>query len=128
MGRPPRRLPETRPPEHPLPAADDVLRALAQVMAPLARLLLASGLDYTRLSAELMPLFIEHARLELLRSGQNDTDSALSLLSGVHRKDGGWQCGAGEAAEPQAGAYAFAGEHLGILVVNEGERIPKKYQ
>ena len=87
MGRPPRRLPETRPPEHPLPAADDVLRALAQVMAPLARLLLASGLDYTRLSAELKPLFIEQARLELLRSGQKDTDSALSLLSGVHRKD-----------------------------------------
>jgi hypothetical protein len=70
-----------------LPAAEDVLRALAQVMAPLARLLLASGLDYTRLAAELKPLFIEQARLELLRSGQKDTDSAISLLSGVHRKD-----------------------------------------
>ena len=87
MGRPPRRLPCNPPPEHPLPAAEDVLRALAQVMAPLARLLLASGLDYTRLAAELKPLFIEQARLELLRSGQKDTDSAISLLSGVHRKD-----------------------------------------
>ena len=87
MGRPPRRLPSTTPPEHPLPAAEDVLRALAQVMAPLARLLLASGLDYTRLAAELKPLFIEQARLELLRNGQKDTDSAISLLSGVHRKD-----------------------------------------
>ena len=87
MGRPPRRLPAARPTEHPLPPAEDVLRALTQVIAPLARLLLASGLDYTRLSAELKPLFIEQARLELLRTGQNDTDSAISLLSGVHRKD-----------------------------------------
>ncbi|MDE1978734.1 MAG: hypothetical protein KGI86_05320 [Betaproteobacteria bacterium] len=87
MGRPPRRLPCPPPPEHPMPASEDVLRALAQVMAPLARLLLASGLDYTRLAAELKPLFIEQARLELLRSGQKDTDSAISLLSGVHRKD-----------------------------------------
>ncbi|MGA8009004.1 MAG: DUF6502 family protein [Thiomonas sp.] len=87
MGRPPRRLPSTRPPEHPLPAAEDLLRALTQVMAPLARLLLAGGLDYTRLAAELKPVFIEQARLELVRSGQKDTDSAISLLSGVHRKD-----------------------------------------
>ncbi|MGC9162885.1 MAG: DUF6502 family protein [Thiomonas sp.] len=87
MGRPPRRLPSAPASEHPLPAAEDVLRALAQVMAPLARLLLASGVNYTRLAAELKPLFIEQARLELLRTGQNDTDSAISLLSGVHRKD-----------------------------------------
>lgn len=87
MGRPPRRLPSTPPPEHPLPAAEDLLRALTQVMAPLARLLLAGGLDYTRLAAELKPVFIEQARLELVRSGQKDTDSAISLLSGVHRKD-----------------------------------------
>jgi hypothetical protein len=64
-----------------------VLRALAQVLAPLARLLLAGGMDYTRLAAELKPLFIEQARQELLRHGQKDTDSAISALSGVHRKD-----------------------------------------
>lgn len=87
MGRPPRRLPAARPPEHPLPAAEDALRALQQVLAPLVRLVLAAGLDYTRLAAELKPLFIEQARLELLRTGQGDTDSAISLLSGVHRKD-----------------------------------------
>ncbi|CUA98794.1 DUF6502 family protein [Thiomonas bhubaneswarensis] len=87
MGRPPRHLPAARSVEHPLPSTEDVLRALVQVMGPLARLLLASGVDYTRLAAELKPLFIEQARLELLRSGQNATDSAISLLSGVHRKD-----------------------------------------
>ena len=69
------------------PPAPEVLRALGQVLAPLVRLLLASGVDYTRLSAELKPLFIEQARLELARHAQRPTDSAISVLSGVHRKD-----------------------------------------
>lgn len=87
MGRPPRHLPPNRPPEHAVPPADEVLRTLGTVLAPLVRLLLASGLDYTRLAAELKLLFIEQARLELTRRGQADTNSAISLLSGVHRKD-----------------------------------------
>lgn len=70
-----------------MPPAEEVLRSAGSVLAPLVKLLLASGLDYTRLAAELKPLFIEQARLELLRRGQADTNSAISLLSGVHRKD-----------------------------------------
>lgn len=87
MGRPPRRLPDTGPPAHPAPPVDDVLRAIGVILAPLIRLLLASGADYPRLASELKPLFVEQARLELDRAGRNATDSALSLLSGVHRKD-----------------------------------------
>jgi hypothetical protein len=87
MGRPPRNLPASNAPDQPLPQADDTLRALRSILAPLVRLLLATGVEYTRLSAELKPLFIEQARLELLRSGRKDTDSAISLISGVHRKD-----------------------------------------
>lgn len=87
MGRPPRLLPAAQPPAPLLPPADDVLRALGRILGPLARLLLAGGMDYTRLAAALKPLCIEQARQELLRRGQADTDSAISLLSGVHRKD-----------------------------------------
>ncbi len=90
MGRQPLRPPGSTPAapaSGPAPAAQDVLQALAQVMAPLLRLLLASGADYSRLSAELKPLFIEQACLELHRHGQRLTDSAISVLSGVHRKD-----------------------------------------
>jgi len=87
MGRPPRNLPASNAPAQPLPQAEDVVRALRAILAPLVRLLLATGVDYTRLSAELKPLFIEQAQLELLRCGRKDTDSAISLLSGVHRKD-----------------------------------------
>ena len=87
MGRPPRRLPDIGPPAQPSPLVDDVLRAIDVILAPLIRLLLVSGADYPRIAAELKPLFVEQARLELIRAGQKDTDSALSLLSGVHRKD-----------------------------------------
>ena len=87
MGRPPRHLPPNSSSELGLPPADEVSRALGGVLAPLVRLLLASGLDYTRLIAELKLVFIEQARLELMRGGQTDTNSAISLLSGVHRKD-----------------------------------------
>lgn len=87
MGRPPRHLPDGQSTARPLPQAEDALSALRGILAPLVRLLLAAGVDYTRLAAELKPLFIEQARRELLRSARKDTDSALSLLSGVHRKD-----------------------------------------
>ena len=87
MGRPPLRPPAPPAASATVPPAPDVLRALGEVLAPLVRLLLASGVDYTRLTAELKPLFIEQARAELQRHGQRETDSAVSVLSGVHRKD-----------------------------------------
>lgn len=87
MGRSRRNLPPNQPPEHGVPPADEVLRTLEAVLAPLVRLLLASGLDYTRFAADLKPLFIEQAQLELMRGRQPDTNSAISLRSGVHRKD-----------------------------------------
>ena len=63
------------------------MRTLEVICAPLLRLLLASGLDYTQLAAALKPWFIDQAQQVLLSNAQKDTDSAISLLSGVHRKD-----------------------------------------
>lgn len=60
---------------------------LGDVLAPLVRLLIATGVDSPRLAAELKLIFIEQAHQELLHTGRADTDSAISLLSGVHRKD-----------------------------------------
>lgn len=70
----------------PLPP-DDVVQAVETVLRPAVRLLLRSGIDYPRLSADLKALFIEEAAAEIGRAGQSTTDSAISLLSGVHRKD-----------------------------------------
>jgi hypothetical protein len=63
------------------------LQAVMAVLRPAVRLLLRSGTDYPRLASELKSVFIEEAAAELRRTGQAGTDSAISLLSGVHRKD-----------------------------------------
>ena len=64
-----------------------VLGAVLRVMAPLVRWLLRSGVGYTEFSAALKPVFLAEAQKEVLRTGGKPTDSALSLLSGLHRKD-----------------------------------------
>jgi len=56
-------------------------------MAPLARLLVANGVTYTMFARALKPVFLQAAERELQSEGKRITDSALSLLSGVHRKD-----------------------------------------
>lgn len=86
MGRPPRHLPQHSP-GFQLPSADTVLEAVTQVVTPMVRLLVACGVDYVRFAAVLKRAFIEQALKELQEQGVADTDSALSLLSGVHRKD-----------------------------------------
>jgi hypothetical protein len=61
---------------------------LALVMVrPLVTWLLRSGVGYGEFCVALKPVFLERAQDETLRSGVKSTDSALSLLSGLHRKD-----------------------------------------
>ncbi len=57
------------------------------MLKPLARLLLRHGVAYPAFAAALKQVFLEAARDELRSTGQKQTDSALSLLSGVHRRD-----------------------------------------
>ncbi len=67
--------------------AELALRHAAGLMAPVARWLLRSGVSYGALAHLLKPVFVEAAREELARTGAEPTYSALSVLSGVHRKD-----------------------------------------
>lgn len=87
MGRPPRNLPTQLANVSPLPAAESALDAVIHALVPLIRLLVVCGVDYVRFAAVLKQTFIEQSQLELFEQGITDTDSALSLLSGVHRKD-----------------------------------------
>ncbi|MEY4753825.1 MAG: hypothetical protein RJA44_1500 [Pseudomonadota bacterium] len=57
------------------------------VLAPLVRWLLHSGVHYGALSQALKGVFLAEARRDLELRGSKVTDSALSVLSGVHRKD-----------------------------------------
>lgn len=64
-----------------------VLDAVRRVVAPLVRLLVSEGVGYQNLVAQLKPVFLEQALAQILAHGEKDTDSALSLRSGIHRKD-----------------------------------------
>ncbi len=87
MARPSSRLSQA-PASRLAPAASqDVLRAWARVQAPLCRLLLGAGIDFPQATAQLRRIFLEQAHARIVRSQSPDTDSALSLLSGVHRKE-----------------------------------------
>lgn len=71
----------------PLERQSQVLEAVGQVVAPLVRLLVHEGVGYQNLAALLKTVFLEQAQAHLRRQGERDTDSALSLRSGIHRKD-----------------------------------------
>lgn len=64
-----------------------VLAAVLHAFRPLARLLLRHGVTYTAFSTALKQVFLRAAIEELRREGRKETDSAISLLSGVHRRD-----------------------------------------
>ncbi|AKJ28619.1 DUF6502 family protein [Caldimonas brevitalea] len=67
--------------------AEVALRASMVLMAPVARWLIRNGVQYGAFATALKSVFLQVAREEIEGSGRKATDSALSVLSGVHRKD-----------------------------------------
>ncbi len=73
-----------------MPAPDEASPVLAEVLAiiqPLVTWLVRSGVGYAEFAAALKPVFLAQAEAELQRLDRKQTDSSLSLLSGLHRKD-----------------------------------------
>jgi hypothetical protein len=64
-----------------------VLACVLRLFRPLARLLLRHGVAYPAFAAALKQVFLQAAVDELERAGKRRTDSSVSLLSGVHRRD-----------------------------------------
>lgn len=73
-------------PNAPLPTQALLPLALA-IMRPLVTWLVRTGIGYGEFCAALKALFLECAQEEQARRNGKATDSALSLLSGLHRKD-----------------------------------------
>jgi len=69
---------------HPAP---ELLRALRRVLRPLVRLMLGSGVTYPLVAEMLKGLFVEVSEREFRLGDTSPSDSRISLLSGVHRKD-----------------------------------------
>ncbi len=64
-----------------------VLACALQVLRPLVRLLLRNGVAYPAFAVAMKKVFLDAAHDELQSSGKKPTDSAVSLMSGVHRRD-----------------------------------------
>jgi Family of unknown function (DUF6502) len=63
------------------------LREGRSLMLPLVRWLLRHGVSYAAFADMLKGVFVQVAREEIVGGGARPTHSALSVLSGVHRKD-----------------------------------------
>jgi hypothetical protein len=64
-----------------------LISALRRVLRPLIRLMLAYGVTFPFLSNLLKSIYVEVASDEFRLEGRRQTDSRISLLTGVHRKD-----------------------------------------
>ena len=73
--------------EPPTPTPTLVLDRVLALLLPLVRLLLRHGVTYPVFAAAAKRVFLRAAADELAGRGMAATDSAVSLLSGVHRRD-----------------------------------------
>lgn len=64
-----------------------MLDRVLRVVRPLVRLLLRHGVTYPAFASALKRVFVDAAHAELDARGMVHTDSAVTLLSGVHRRD-----------------------------------------
>ena len=67
--------------------SDTLLKVLRQALRPLVRLMLANGIAYPQLVELLKGLYVELAVRDFPVSGKEQTDSRISLLTGIYRKD-----------------------------------------
>ena len=67
--------------------AESTLEYTLQVMNQLVHWMVKSGIGYAEFSAALRPLFYNEAIKELEYLKQKKTDSSISLLSGLNRRD-----------------------------------------
>lgn len=68
-------------------APEALVRPLARLLRPLVRLLMQSGITFPVLADLLRGLYVEVALRDVLKDERAQTDSRISLLTGVHRKE-----------------------------------------
>ena len=69
------------------PSKQPMLAALQRVLKPLVRLSLSQGINYQMLMDTLKLVFVQVAEEDFKLSEREQTDSRISLLTGIHRKD-----------------------------------------
>lgn len=66
---------------------DGLLKAVARIFRPLVRLLIARSISFPTAASVLRGLYVDVAVDEFPVAGKPQTDSRITLLTGVHRKD-----------------------------------------
>lgn len=69
------------------PSADVLMRLTWRLLRPLVRLMILAGVPFPRLADLLRQLYVDVAARDLLTEPKARTDSRISLLTGVHRKE-----------------------------------------
>jgi len=64
-----------------------LMAAFSQLLRPLVRMLLHFNITYPRLSQLLKAIYVEVAEHDFPISGKQQSDSRITLLTGIHRKD-----------------------------------------
>lgn len=64
-----------------------LIEALARLLRPLIKLLIRQQITFPYLSQLLKELYLDVAEKEFAVDGQRQTDSRITMLTGVHRKD-----------------------------------------
>jgi hypothetical protein len=80
-------LPVTSPTSNSGPDAARLQQPLARMLRPLVRLLLRCGVTFPALSDLLRELYVQVAETDFALDSKAQTDSRISLLTGIHRKE-----------------------------------------
>jgi len=79
--------PRSKPGANPPIAASKLHAPLARLLRPLVRLCIHSGMTFPALAQLLRELFVNVAEHDFALQGKEQTDSRVSLLTGIHRKE-----------------------------------------
>src|SRR5262249_30665766 len=66
---------------------EGLVEAVAGVLRPLVKRLLAAGVPFGCVEARLRELFVQVAETELALPGRRQTDSRVALVTGINRKE-----------------------------------------
>jgi len=78
---------DPKPASHQPNAAAQLHAPLARLLRPLVRLCIRSGMTFPALAQLLRELFVNVAEHDFALEGKEQTDSRVSLLTGIHRKE-----------------------------------------
>lgn len=100
-------------------ASEALMRALKSALRPIVTLMLAKGIVYSQFTELMKSLYVEVAAREFSLPERPQTDSRLSLLTGIHRKDIRRLC-----AQPVDELIIPESVSLGLRVVSAWSEVP----